>query len=408
MNIRKIYQAALLILLSALLIVGITVTGMISFMWVTSHEKQSWNVSLEQISSALKKTEQGYRLTESSLLDENELWAILIDEQGQVVWEWEKPQEIPERYDITDIASFSRWYLKDYPVHVRIREDGLLVLGFPKNSIWKYGVEFDMNVIRLIPYWAGGIFLLSLICVVVILRKVLKKWFSKEQQVRDKARSNWINGISHDIRTPLSMVMGYASQLEEDSSLTREQRNKAAVIRCQSQTIKSLVGDLNLTMRLDYEMQPLRKMMLYPAALVRQTAADFLNSGLDERYELELAVSEQAQDICLYADEALLRRALDNLVNNCVRHNPDGCSIVMGVKRERNQCVLSVQNSTDKAFQPTEQNQETQSDGMASHGTGLRLVQQIAQAHGGTTKLCIKEGIFLCELSFPIAEDGER
>ena len=49
MNIRKIYQAALLILLSALLIVGITVAGMFSFIWITSHEKQSWSVSMEQI-----------------------------------------------------------------------------------------------------------------------------------------------------------------------------------------------------------------------------------------------------------------------------------------------------------------------------------------------------------------------
>ena len=117
MNIRKIYQAALLILLSALLIVGITVAGMFSFIWITSHEKQSWNVSMEQISSVLKKTEQGYRLTDSSLLSKNELWAILIDEQGEVIWEWEKPQEIPNRYTLTDVASFSRWYLKDYPVN---------------------------------------------------------------------------------------------------------------------------------------------------------------------------------------------------------------------------------------------------------------------------------------------------
>ena len=402
MNIRKIYQAALLILLSALLIVGITVAGMFSFIWITSHEKQSWNVSMEQISSVLKKTEQGYQLTDSSLLSKNELWAILIDEQGEVIWEWEKPQEIPNRYTLTDVASFSRWYLKDYPVHVRIREDGLLVLGFPKNSIWKYGIEFDMNIVKMIPGWVGSIFLISLICVVVILRKVLKKWFSKEQRERDKARSNWINGISHDIRTPLSMVMGYASQLEEDSDLTREQRNKAAVIRRQSQTIKSLVGDLNLTMRLDYEMRPLRKTMIYPAALVRQTAADFLNSGLDERYELEVIISEEGQGICLCADEALLRRALDNLVNNCVRHNPDGCSIVLEVKQKENQCIISVKNSTDKTVQPTEQVQETDLDGMASHGTGLRLVQQIARAHAGTAKLCIKDGIFLCELSFPI------
>ena len=123
----------------------------------------------------------------------------------------------------------------------------MLVLGFPKNSIWKYGIEFQIrNIVKMIPGWVGSIFLISLICVVVISRKVLKKWFSKEQRERNKARSTGLNAEyrTRIIRTPLSMVMGYASQLEEDSDLTREQQNKAAVIRRQSQTIKSLRGGI--------------------------------------------------------------------------------------------------------------------------------------------------------------------
>lgn len=48
---------------------------------------------------------------------------------------------------------------------------------------------------------------------------------------RDEARSNWIAGISHDIRTPLSMVLGYASELEENSDIPAEQRRQASIIR---------------------------------------------------------------------------------------------------------------------------------------------------------------------------------
>ena len=73
------------------------------------------------------------------------------------------------------------------------------------------------------------------------------------------------------------MVMGYANQLEEDPALPPARREQAAIIRRQSQTIRDLVNDLNLTMRLDYEMQPLRRARLRPAALVRQAAADLLN-----------------------------------------------------------------------------------------------------------------------------------
>ena len=71
---------------------------------------------------------------------------------------------------------------------------------------------------------------------------------------RDSARTEWIAGVSHDIRTPLSLVMGYASQLEEDDNLPPEAREKAAVIRSQSERIKSLVSDLNLASKLEYAM----------------------------------------------------------------------------------------------------------------------------------------------------------
>ena len=162
---------------------------------------------------------------------------------------------------------------------------------------------------------------------------LLRRWFRQDQQARDEARSDWINGISHDIRTPLSMVMGYAGQLEADSALPPARRDQAAIIRRQSQTIRDLVNDLNLTMRLDCQMQALRKTKLDLAPFLRQTAADFLNSGLAEGFSLALDLPDQPLP-SLEADEFLLRRALNNLLINCVRHNPRGCHPAWGPGRQ--------------------------------------------------------------------------
>ena len=65
------------------------------------------------------------------------------------------------------------------------------------------------------------------------------------------------------------MVMGYAGQLEADSALPPARRDQAAIIRRQSQTIRDLVNDLNLTMRLDCQMQALRKTKLDLAPFLR-------------------------------------------------------------------------------------------------------------------------------------------
>ena len=79
------------------------------------------------------------------------------------------------------------------------------------------------------------------------------------EQLRKKetARANWIAGVSHDIRTPLSMIMGYAGQLENSENLSETERKKAAVIVKQSSRMKDLINDLNLASKLEYDMQPL-------------------------------------------------------------------------------------------------------------------------------------------------------
>src|SRR5699024_2786199 len=79
----------------------------------------------------------------------------------------------------------------------------------------------------------------------------------RDLRKKEAARADWISGVSHDIRTPLSMVMGYAGQLEDAPELSEDDRRKAAIIRQQSVKMKNLVNDLNLASKLEYNMQPL-------------------------------------------------------------------------------------------------------------------------------------------------------
>lgn len=283
---------------------------------------------MDELSAALVRTEGGYAFTGGEYLAEKELWAMLVDEGGAVVWQQGKPADVPDRYSLTDVAAFTRWYLSDYPVQVRVREDGLLVAGGPKGSTWKHPFVLDMDVLKTIPFWFAGLFLLALLGVLGLTALVLGRQFRREQQERDFARSDWINGISHDIRTPLSMswLRRAVGGGPGPPSPGGRPRPPSSAARARP---PDLINDLNLTMRLDYAMQPLRRGSIHPAALVRQVAADVLNGGLEERYALAVEVPPEAEALTLEGDASLLRRALLNLVNNCVRHNPEGCSITL-------------------------------------------------------------------------------
>ena len=399
MKLRSWVKAAGLVAVSALLIVGILITGLLVFVFYNAEQGRDWSVPTQAVSDCLTQTADGYTFTGEALL-RPENWAMLLDEGGRVVWSFRKPADVPDAFSLTEVASFIRWYLGDYPVQCRVRDDGLLVVGDAKGSIWKHDIALNTESLLQMPVWAAGLFLMALGCVLSLAYLVTRRWFRQSQQVRDEARAGWINGVSHDIRTPLSVVMGYAAQMEEDSALPPDRRRQASAIRAQSQVIRDLVNDLNLTMRLDCAMQALREERLQPAALLRRTAADFLNGGLAEGFPVEVELpSELLPDI--EADEFLLRRAVNNLLTNCVRHNAPGCAIRMGGRVQADQVVLWVEGGQAAQSQsvPSRQLEE---DGGAAHGTGLRLVAQIAAAHGGKARF-FTGAAYRCELWLPAA-----
>lgn len=113
---------------------------------------------------------------------------------------------------------------------------------------------------------------------------------TQNRQLRKKetARANWIAGVSHDIRTPLSMVMGYAGQLENDMQLSEDNRKKATVIVRQSERMRNLINDLNLASKLEYNMQPIKPIKKQNLiAVIRQVVVDFINMNIDEKYTIE-------------------------------------------------------------------------------------------------------------------------
>jgi signal transduction histidine kinase len=193
-------------------------------------------------------------------------------------------------------------------------------------------------------------------------------------KAKDAARSNWIAGISHDIRTPLSMILGHASDLEESDHLPVEQKKQASVIRKQG--------------------EPLHRKVLKVSALVRQCASDFLNQGLAEPYSFELEI--QDEQLKINGDEKLLLRALSNLVQNCIDHNPAGCRIRLQTTRstEMQSCSITVwddgQGIEQHALPGLTQLPYSAEKKYCAHlgrGLGLPMVARIAKAHDGELRL---------------------
>lgn len=406
-----------------------------------------------QIADSLVWSGGGYTLPEASesKINKSNQWAILIDnDSGSVIWNMNLPSDVPQSYTVSDVASFTRWYLSGYPVTVWKHPDGLFVLGSEKDSVWKYNVTEPMAVMDKAGVWITVILILNGVAAVLLallfglrlfrclkplakgiedmagnkpvelstrgllgdlaagINKTSAQLTKQEADLnkRDNARTTWIAGVSHDIRTPLSVVMGYSSQLEEDPELPQSKREQAGVIRRQSERIKALVNDLNLASKLEYDMQPIRRDAIALAALLRQIAVDFLNGGLSDRYFIDVIISDNAQNAMVSGDEELLRRAVSNLIANSIRHNPNGCAIKVTLDKGLGSCCLNVSDSgvgftqemLDELNHPKSYNQ------LKNHGLGLTIVRQIIKAHTGTTEFRnLPEGGCTASLCLPVS-----
>lgn len=392
---------------------------------------------------ALRRGPDGYVLGEdmTRTLEEENAWAVYIDDDTmEVLWHSEDlPEEIPLQYTASDISRLTRGYVADYPTFTGSGEDGLMVVGFPKDRYWKLmNPSWDYYFIKNAPAIAlsvlginvAVIFLIYILANAKLLRSVtpiangvqalptqepvyvkergllsdLAKDINQTAEIlrsqradlrkKETARADWISGVSHDIRTPLSMVMGYAGQLEDDPDLSGETRRKASVIRQQSTKIKNLIHDLNLASKLEYNMQPLHPQPVNLIAVARQCAADFLNADLEGKYPLQWRAPEHIPACILQGDPNLLHRALENLLHNAQSHNPDGCRITLEVSVKAGACCIAVSDDgvgmTDKQLEKLQNTPHYMMNdaGIAEprHGLGLLIVQQIVRAHHGTTR----------------------
>ena len=443
-RILKRFIGSTMIISAFLLLFNFILLGV----WVFkgTNEGHSPATVVQNVAEGLHQSSSIYSLDSSveKLLNKNHAWAMLIDDTGHIAWNYKLPNGLPEKYSLSDVAKFTQSYLKDYPVFVWEHDEGLVVVGYPKDSLAKYQYIFPISWVSSLPLRMislliiniGLALLLSLFIGYRLVRSIrpliqgiqalgedkeayiepkgiladlaqnvnrvanLLRKKNTSLKTRDEARSNWIAGISHDIRTPLSMVLGYANDLEENSDIPTEQRRQAGIIRQQAEYLRSLVSDLNLVSMLEYEMQPLNKKPIRLSVLARQIASECLNSGLDEKFTIEVEISDERTQV--NGDERLLKRAFTNLIQNSIKHNPEGCRI-------RLQTTFDVSNKTcsfivvdnGKGISQSElsdllelpYSSKRKRPYQNGHGLGLPMVSRIAKAHQGRLILSSDGGL---------------
>lgn len=483
--IRRFVQ---ILLLSIFLFLALNVGFLIFYTVGHSTNGRPWTTA-QDAAEAMEETEAGYVMSPEmqAELQSRDVWAVYIDNATlKALWHSDNlPDTVPLGYTASEIASATRGYIDDCPVFTGTGEDGLMILGYPKKSFWKHMYpSWDYQMIESAPKTALTILAANIVLVLIIyvgansgllrsvrpivegirklpegepvslkekgilselafhLNKTSEMLQSQRYQLRkkDAARANWIAGVSHDIRTPLSMIMGYAAQLMDSGYLREDDRKKASAIVRQSRRIKDLINDLNLASKMEYNMQPVVREEINAVALVRQAVVDFINMDVDGKYPVEWETDGEPAVCLICADKELIKRAVANLIQNSMNHNEDGCTVYVSVsvsgpdrpsvkraaggpaeektprtekaaERIKRYCVISVEDDGAGASDEEIEKLDHAPHYMVCdtntreqrHGLGLLIVKQIAESHGGKTEIGkSRHGGFAVKIMVPL------
>ncbi|SHJ95793.1 Signal transduction histidine kinase [Clostridium amylolyticum] len=367
----------------------------------------------------------------TKVIQKNNLWVQLVNASGYVIYSYNEPDDIYNYYSINDIAKLSKSYLNDYPVYLWESGRNLVILGYPKNTISKYNWFIPTNVINNLPLTLVVIMLMNLI-ITIILSIILSRKLTKplgniikaisslkeEQEVklkekgifkdlaeninetseiirdknhkiklRDTAVSNWLTGISHDIRTPLSMILGYSALMEGDATLSEEVHSQARIITENAVRLSDLITDLNLASSLQYQLIPLNLSLVKLSSIARKAVAKGVNSGILKNSSIDLIIQDESASALL--DEALFLRAIINLIANSAKHNKQGCNITVTVPNTNEYDYVSIIVSDNGSGIPKDKIERINGYDYfnawinKSNGLGLVIVKSIIETHHG-------------------------
>ena len=355
----------------------------------------------QEIMEHLHKEKGEYRLAEeeSKKLSGARQFAMLLDNGGNILWSEFLPKELQKNYTLQDVAKFTRYYLEDYPVRTYVVPEGLLIIGQKKEQIWKYTLEYKEGVIRnLIEFLPLFLLFNALILVSVPI------WIQKKRaKQKEEERTEWIAGVSHDIRTPLAIALGNAEMIVATTE-SEEIKDRALRIEKQGLRLRRLVENLNLFSKLSFGYGNLEKEKIQVSRFLRKTITEMRNQTEDERMQFNLDIEEDLQGLVLGFNENLMERALMNLLNNAVQHNPEGCEITVKLYQdEKSHIFLTVEDNgcglEKAALERLNRKNYEWEPSTGQHGLGLKIVKQVISRH--RWKVQFKEGSqggFLCRI----------
>lgn len=215
--------------------------------------------------------------------------------------------------------------------------------------------------------------------------------YERQREELDDRRKEWMSNVSHDLKTPLASIQGYAELLDDDSLDEADRNQYVHVIERQAKYMKELLDDFNLTMRLQHGDFPLTLEETRLEPFVREVIIDVLNDPRFSDRHIEFEATEAAT---VSLDRHFMKRALLNFLYNALLHNDESVIVTVRVDED----VVTIQDDgngiaeSELPYIFERYYRGTNTDDARGSGLGMAISRDIIEAHGGKVEVESSQG----------------
>lgn len=219
-----------------------------------------------------------------------------------------------------------------------------------------------------------------------------------EKERVEKMRREFSANVSHELKTPLTSVRGYAEMMETGMVQVEDMASFAGKIRMEAVRLSDMVEDILLLSRLDERGEGFLSERVAVAMIIDQVCEDWQDKA--QQAGIRLTNEYRATPI-VEGNPRLLHELFYNIIGNAVKYNKPGGSILVRVEENAEEAKITVQDTgigiakqeQERVFERFYRTDKSRSKKTGGTGLGLSIVKHIVHVHNGHITLQSEEGV---------------
>jgi two-component system, OmpR family, sensor histidine kinase ResE len=222
-----------------------------------------------------------------------------------------------------------------------------------------------------------------------------------EQNRLEKMRSDFIANVSHELRTPIAMLQGYSEAILDGVVSTDEERNEMIrIIYDESQRMGRLVTDLLDLARMSSGFITLYKEDVPAIYSIERMTSKFAQVAKERKVQLQFD-PQVDENLWIQIDQDRIEQVLTNLIDNAIRHTPEGQSVTVRLTKEESYLKVDVQDTgvgipeedIPYVFERFYKADKARTRSKGGTGLGLAIAKNIVEAHEGNISVTSKQNM---------------